>query len=151
MIKRCKVKFLICILIMGFFLPFRFTVTNSVTPRIFYISHNKDIKNGDYILFKRNQENISNLPFIKETIKQVTGIAGDKVEVNKKEFFINGQSMGFAKIHSKQGKALAIGPSGIIPPGFLFVHGSSSNSLDSRYAAMGWINEANVVRAIPLW
>uniref|UniRef100_A0A0Q9YTT6 Peptidase S26 n=2 Tax=Candidatus Berkiella aquae TaxID=295108 RepID=A0A0Q9YTT6_9GAMM len=147
-----KSKFLIVCLIVGVILPFRFTITDSVTPRIFYLSYSGVTKKGDYILFKRKHDNISKFSWIKESIKQVTGVSGDTVEERKGEYFINGQSMGMAKPFNGKGQLLVKGATGVIPKGYLYVHGTGKNSLDSRYEAMGWIHENSVIaRAIPIW
>lgn len=147
-----RFKFLFFCLIGGIFLPLRFTVTDSVMPRVFYLTHSGVVQKGDYILFKRKHDNVSKYAFIKESIKQVTGVSGDKVEESNGEYFINGQSMGVAKPFNGKGQALAKGETGIIPKGYLYVHGTGKNSLDSRYEAMGWIHENNIIaRAIPIW
>lgn len=149
-----RARYLILFLLLGMILPFRFTLTDSVKPRIFYITKFDSAKKGDFIVFKRDpsSDRVSKLSFIKETIKQVGGVPGDRVEEHKREYFVNGESMGVAKAFNSQGDHLLKGATGVIPRGYIYVRGTGENSLDSRYDAMGWVHESRVIaRAIPIW
>ncbi len=80
--------------------------------------------------------------------KFVRGVPGDEVTTVDREFFVNGQPVGFAKYFSAQREPLAAGPTGVIPEGQYYVTGSHPDSLDSRYALAGWIRrEARIGRA----
>jgi conjugal transfer pilin signal peptidase TrbI len=71
--------------------------------------------------------------------KRVIGVAGDRVTTSGREFFVNGHSVGVAKVVSRMGEPLAMGPIGVIPEGCTFVATENRDSFDSRYAAIGWI------------
>jgi conjugal transfer pilin signal peptidase TrbI len=71
--------------------------------------------------------------------KHVMGVAGDRVTENKRIFYVSGKPVATAKTHSKRGEPLELGPTGIIPPGCVFVATAHKDGFDSRYAAIGWI------------
>lgn len=73
-------------------------------------------------------------------IKQVVGVAGDVVSQKNREFFVNGQSVGVAKVKSKKGRLLKANEfEGVIPFGFYYVYTPHKDSYDSRYADVGLI------------
>jgi len=106
------------------------------------------IQRGDYIEWTWNRGG----PFIHDgwhMFKIVKGIAGDVVSWQGRNVFINGQFLDVAKTHARTGAPVELGPSGVIPPGKYFVYGTNEDSLDSRYALTGWIDESQIVgRAI---
>ena len=71
--------------------------------------------------------------------KIVLGVAGDRVTVVNRHFLVNGRPVGRAKLQSRLGQALALGPTGIIPPNCYFVGTPHPDSFDSRYAGIGWV------------
>ena len=71
--------------------------------------------------------------------KRVIGVAGDQVTTRGRAFFVNGKPVGVAKVVSRMGEPLALGPTGVIPEGCTFVATENRDSFDSRYAAIGWI------------
>lgn len=71
--------------------------------------------------------------------KRVLGVGGDRVTLVGRTFAINGKPVATAKVHSRIGEPLALGPTGTIPQGCFFVATSNPDSFDSRYAAIGWI------------
>jgi conjugal transfer pilin signal peptidase TrbI len=71
--------------------------------------------------------------------KRVYGVAGDRVTTSGRVFLINGHVVARAKVASRRGEPLALGPTGVIPRGCYFVATAHPDSLDSRYAAIGWI------------
>jgi conjugal transfer pilin signal peptidase TrbI len=77
--------------------------------------------------------------------KLVLGMPGDRVTVLDRVFRINGRPVGQAKLRSRQGAALALGPAGTIPPGCYFVGTPHPDSFDSRYAAIGWVCRRQVL------
>lgn len=84
-------------------------------------------------------------------VKRVAGVAGDRVEARGRRFYVAGQFVGLAKIRSKTGKIAVLGPVGTIPPGQYFVVGENVDSLDSRYAMIGWIGADHVIgKAVPV-
>lgn len=84
--------------------------------------------------------------------KIVKGLPGDRVEFRGRDVYINDEFIGTAKERAKTGQLLALGPQGVIPPGRYFVYAPNNDSLDSRYALTGWIEQSAVRgRPIPLF
>ena len=54
-------------------------------------------------------------------------------------YFVNGQAVARAKLTSRLGEPLALGPTGRVPQGCYFVTSEHKDGFDSRYAAIGWI------------
>jgi conjugal transfer pilin signal peptidase TrbI len=107
------------------------------------------LSRGDYVSFIwRGQKFFpSGMPFT----KIVMGVPGDVVSLVDREVYINGKPIAFAKFRSKHGEPLELGPTGVIPPGMYYVHGTHPDSLDSRYAVTGWICADQVIgRAYPI-
>jgi conjugal transfer pilin signal peptidase TrbI len=99
-------------------------------------------KRGDVILFDPPPSELLEKHFGKEPKpfgKHVMGVAGDRVTENKLIFYVNGKAVATAKTHSSRGEPLELGPTGIIPPGCVFVATAHKDGFDSRYAAIGWI------------
>jgi conjugal transfer pilin signal peptidase TrbI len=99
-------------------------------------------KRGDIILFDPPPSQLLEKHFGKEPKpfgKHVMGVAGDRVTKNKRIFYVNGKPVATAKTHSKRGEPLELGPTGVIPPGCVFVATSHKDGFDSRYASIGWI------------
>ncbi|NNM77683.1 conjugal transfer protein TraF [Sphingomonas sp. ID1715] len=71
--------------------------------------------------------------------KRVYGIAGDSVTTQRRFFLVNGHIVAKAKVTTRRGEPLALGPTGVIPRGCYFVATPHPDSFDSRYAAIGWI------------
>jgi conjugal transfer pilin signal peptidase TrbI len=85
-------------------------------------------------------------------IKQVRGIPQDRVTREDRVFYVNGEVLGVAKIHSLTGTPLQLGPTGLIPNRKYCVGASHVNSYDSRYEEIGWIDEKSIVGvAYPLF
>lgn len=77
--------------------------------------------------------------------KRVLGAAGDRVTEQNRAFFVNGKPVALAKLTSRLGEPLALGPTGTIPKGCYFVGSEHKDGFDSRYAAIGWICKAQVI------
>lgn len=77
--------------------------------------------------------------------KIVGGVPGDLVERRGRTFFVNGRPVGVAKTHARDGRPVDPGPVGRIPPGRYFVYTPHPDSLDSRYALMGWIPQSRIL------
>lgn len=71
--------------------------------------------------------------------KRVLGIAGDRVTARGRLLLVNDRPVARAKPVSRFGEPLALGPTGVIPPGCYFVATAHPDGFDSRYAAIGWI------------
>jgi conjugal transfer pilin signal peptidase TrbI len=71
--------------------------------------------------------------------KRVSGVPGDIVTEQNRTYFVNGQAVAKAKLKSRLGEPLALGPTGRVPQGCYFVTSEHKDGFDSRYAAIGWI------------
>ncbi|MGE7199754.1 signal peptidase I [Brevundimonas naejangsanensis] len=77
-------------------------------------------------------------------VKRVAGVPGDLVERRGDEVFVAGAKVGKVKAHDSQGRPAAPGPLGVIPQGHFFVAGEHVDSLDSRYAIVGFIENRRI-------
>lgn len=77
--------------------------------------------------------------------KIVAGGPGDLVERRGNAFYVGGRLAGVAKARARDGSATRLGPEGIIPAGHYFVVTSHPDSLDSRYADIGWIPASRIL------
>jgi conjugal transfer pilin signal peptidase TrbI len=77
--------------------------------------------------------------------KHVVGVPGDVVTERGRLFFVTGQVVANAKLVSRRGEPLAIGPTGTVPAGCFFVATDHVDGFDSRYAAIGWICRTRVL------
>lgn len=109
------------------------------------------IERGDYVVVDLPPEVALLFPSGTTFIKQVVGVPGDLVGARSREYTVrHGQdvvTIGLAKPVSRKGLTLEAGPVGIIPPGQYFVRGTHPDSLDSRYAIMGWVSGRHIVGA----
>lgn len=71
--------------------------------------------------------------------KRVLGVAGDRVTELRRTFYVNGKPVALAKLTSRLGEPLPLGPTGTIPNDCYFVGSEHEDGFDSRYAAIGWI------------
>lgn len=78
-------------------------------------------------------------------MKKVVGVPGDTITWQDRNVFVNGEPMGRAKEYSRKGEKLAIGFSGVVPAGHVFVIGTHPDSLDSRYALMGLVSQEQFI------
>lgn len=77
--------------------------------------------------------------------KVVAGVPGDRVERHGRDFYVAGHFVGSAKPFARDGAVTTLGPEGVIPAGHYFVVTPHPDSLDSRYADVGWIEEASII------
>jgi Type IV secretory pathway, protease TraF len=83
-------------------------------------------------------------------LKRMVGMPGSTVNANDAgggytNFFVDGQFVGRSKPKARTGERLLPGPSGVIPPGHYYMAAPNPDSLDSRYALMGWVSDAQIV------
>lgn len=83
-------------------------------------------------------------------LKRIAGLPGSIVTVSDagagyRDYYVNGTFVGRAKPISKMGMSLVPGPVGIIPDGHYYVAAPHPDSLDSRYALVGWISKEQIV------
>jgi conjugal transfer pilin signal peptidase TrbI len=97
---------------------------------------------GDIILFDPPASKLLERHFGKEPKpfgKRVSGVPGDLVTEKDRAFFVNGRLVARAKLSTRLGEPLALGPTGRVPRGCYFVTTEHKDGFDSRYAAIGWI------------
>lgn len=97
---------------------------------------------GDIILFDPPASPVLEKHFGKEPQpfgKRVSGVPGDTVTQQNRAFFVNGRFVAKAKLKSRLGEALELGPTGTVPNGCYFVTTEHKDGFDSRYSAIGWI------------
>lgn len=83
-------------------------------------------------------------------LKRMIGIPGSIVTARDagdgyRDYFVDDQFVGRAKPHSKNGIPLKPGPEGTIPVGRYYMAAPHHDSLDSRYALIGWVAEDQIV------
>ena len=71
--------------------------------------------------------------------KIVSGMPGDLVTREDRTFHVNGRPLATAKLKSRLGEPLALGPTGKVPENCYFVTTPHKDGFDSRYGAIGWI------------
>lgn len=83
-------------------------------------------------------------------LKRIAGGPGSTVTARDvgggyRNYFVDGVLMGRAKPFSKEGMPLTPGPTGVIPPGRYYMAATHPDSLDSRYALVGWVSDDQIV------
>ena len=83
-------------------------------------------------------------------VKQLVGSPGGTVSaVNAgdglRDYYVNEKFVGRAKPLSRAGKPLIPGPAGIIPPHRYYMAAPHPDSLDSRYALVGWVSDDQII------
>jgi conjugal transfer pilin signal peptidase TrbI len=111
-------------------------------------------RRGDFVLYRFEgtaqyaYPGLARQPFF----KIVRGLPGDRISVVDRVVHINGQPVGRAKTRAFDGRLLEPIAPGVIPPGHLYVQGTSPDSFDSRYAASGLVRVEQILgRVHPLW
>lgn len=156
------------VFLLQFFVRFDVNYTESLPDHAFVTikGWKSGLKHGDYVAYAFPTENPVS-PFRKgdHMVKIVGGTAGDEVRkddegnfsILKKgaapsEVAMGGPFVGNAKPKSMTGKPLEAGPTGIIPTGRYYVMAPHKDSLDSRYAIVGWISDGDIIgRTFPLF
>jgi conjugal transfer pilin signal peptidase TrbI len=132
------------ILLFNAFFTLGFNITHSLPGHVYLIKkweRNDVINKGNIVAFRwHGGGKYDPYPAGFTFMKVVRGLPGDVVTVQGREFFVNGQSVGVAKQFTGFGHhPLAMGKTGVIPPGVFYAWAPNPDSLDSRYAITGWI------------
>lgn len=155
---------MVAVFFLQFYIRIDVNYTDSLPDHVFLTvkGMKSGLKRGDYVAYTFPTENPIS-PFRKgdHMVKIVAGIAGDRVVMSPEQSFSivtpedsqaslqipgSANSKGIAKKLSRTGKPLQPGPVGVIPEGSLYVYAPHKDSLDSRYAMVGWISqEENVI------
>lgn len=120
-----------------------------------YVAYGFPAANGDAVQFHRGDH----------MVKIIGGVAGDVVSMDEQRQFriaeagidkqrlaaLGASAVGIAKPVSRAGNRLEPGPVGVIPPGAYYVYAPHVDSLDSRYGAVGWITDREIIgRTFPI-
>jgi conjugal transfer pilin signal peptidase TrbI len=126
-------------------------LTESLPDHVFLVlKGDLELERGDYAAYRWPGGGPYRAGMI--MVKIVRGLPGDRVDAVGGDYFLNGEWVGRAKRLSRKGLALSPGPTGIIPPGRYYLFAPHRDSLDSRYALVGWIPQARMVgRVIALF
>ena len=141
---RIWVSCTVAVLVFHTFFKVGVNVTDSLPEKVFVVSKfDHNIHRGDYASFVWH--GTPHFPKGIEFVKIIRGVPGDLVEFRGRRVYINGEFVSDAKEFSLKGEPLALGPAGVIPPGKFYVNATNKNSLDSRYALTGWIDEKAII------
>lgn len=124
-------------------LPIMFNSTPSLPYTFVYVDYAPgQLRVGDLVVYRFTGEagrqdypGLADQPFF----KAVAGLPGDVVSVRDREVFVNGVSAGLAKPFSFDRRPLEPIAGGVIPPGYVYVRGTSPDSFDSRYRSSGLV------------
>lgn len=123
--------------------------SNSLHHRYFLLIKNMSAKKGDLIAIQNHPlADIQNVILTKRLI----GVAGDRISLQGRIMRVNQEWQGALHQHNSQGHLLTPLSIKTIPEGFVFVAGSHSGSLDSRYAEFGLVSRHHILgRVYGLW
>jgi conjugal transfer pilin signal peptidase TrbI len=108
---------------------FRINVSDSLPYYIFTASpldYSENIERGAYVSLSHDLS-------VRDLLKQVVGLPGDKITVRDQHIFINDHEYGFIHEISPSGLPLSPIDEEIIPEDHVFVHATHPQSFDSRY------------------
>ena len=132
----------------GRYLAVSINVSDSLPGKVYLIQKGAKPELGDLAAFRYQGGG----PYAPGAwfLKRVTGIAGANVSSvdlgsGYVEFFVDGKSVGRAKPKAKSGIPLMPGPTGRIPPSHYYMAAPHPDSLDSRYALVGWVDDEHVI------
>ena len=122
--------------------------TPSIPYRVVYVDYfDRSLGRGDLVVYtfegqaaERDYPGLRHQPFF----KRIAGLPGDAVTVKDREVFVNGVRVGRAKTQTFDRRPLEPIDSTVIPPGFLYVQGTSPDSFDSRYRSSGLVRQQDV-------
>jgi len=124
---------------------------HSLPGRVFLIHKGEMPERGQLVAF-RFQGYPPYFPAGATFVKILAGVPGDVIQavdngcieyrVHTRDFVM---VIGCAKPDTRDGRPLNLGPVGEIPDGRYAVAGTHPDSLDSRYAAVGWIARDQII------
>ncbi len=136
--KAVRVLLIVVAIVMGFEIPRHFVVTlsPSLKHRIYFKNgfiRDKDLKRGAYVLAEIETDIVENCRHC-VVHKRIGCAAGERLSVEGRDYFCNGEYLGTAKGNTLTGKQLnAYTHSGVMEEGRVFLIGEHKDSLDSRY------------------
>lgn len=113
---------------------FAFQTDYSVNFRLGLIDkYSLDPKKGDYVAFKFLS--VKDDPrYGRMFVKKVACIPGEIMENRGRDFYCNGEHLGYAKLYSKKGDFLTVFEhNGPVPEGSIFTVGEVQDSYDSKF------------------
>ena len=132
--------------------PVLFNWTPSLPYRVAYVEYGtKRLARGDTIVYSfAGEAGLKDYPGLRHQpfFKRIAGVPGDTVSVDGRDVLVNGVYAGTAKTHTKDRLALQPIAATVIPPGKLYVQGTSPDSFDSRYRSSGLVDFADVVAKV---
>lgn len=155
---------LVAVFLLQFVIRIDVNYTESLPDHVFITvkGWKTGLKRGDYIAYRFPTESPIS-PFRKgdHMVKIIGGVGGDTVTMTEARGFTvlspgetlgasmmipgsNG-TLGVAKTISRRGKPLETGPVGVIPDGSFYVYAPHPDSLDSRYAIVGWVTKDDII------
>lgn len=124
---------------------------HSLPGHVFLIHKGEMPERGQFVAF-RFQGFEPYFPAGATFVKILVGMPGDVVSAVDEaciEYRVYSPSfgtvIGCAKPRTRDGKVLLLGPVGEIPGKMYAVRGTHPDSLDSRYAAVGWIRQGQII------
>jgi conjugal transfer pilin signal peptidase TrbI len=118
-------------------------ITESLGGHLYVHREGEPFQRGDLVAFRWRGG--ATYPAGSIFIKRVLGVPGDEVWREGDSFWVGGQYVGQAKPFTSSGTPLTAAPEGVIELGQYFVATPSPNSLDSRYAIVGNIRQAEII------
>lgn len=127
----------------NWFFAVGFNATYSLPQTLYIVEKGVEPKRGDFVAFRWGKQGFytDGSTFI----KILAGVPGDRVTQVGRDFFVNGKFVGRAKTHSLKGIPLEAGKTGVLGPGQYYVMAPHKDSLDSRYAVTGWIEQKDII------
>lgn len=124
--------------------------TPSIAIGIYLVVPSGSAGLNDHVVVRYQGEHF---PDAVHLVKHVRAVAGDRIEHQNGQVFINGKATtAVIKSHSMMGDALIAGPVGVVPDDSVFVLGDHPDSFDSRYAYVGFVKKDQIVgRAVRVW
>ena len=124
-------------------LDYTINMTRSLPDTLYVIHKGGSFVKGDLVAYR--WQGGATYPAGTVFIKQVTGMPGDMVKVEGRVVWINEQYIGLVKPLSKAGSPLTPANPGLIPAGSFFMSTPSPDSLDSRYAISGNVQQSAII------
>jgi len=125
----------------------RFTLTESMPYRLLLVEKTPPVmgslQRGDLVAWRWPGGLI--YPADAVFLKVVKGLAGDRVTTVGRDFYVNGEYVGRAKTVSRYGHFLEANQPGTVPAGHYYLYAPHRDSLDSRYAATGYVAHERIL------
>lgn len=121
---------------------FMLNASPSLPDWAFWLETGHMPRRGEIVVFDPPRSALLNAHFgprPRPFAKLALGLPGDMVTRIDRRFYVNGREVALAKVQTRRGEPLALGPTGTLPAGCYFVATAHPDGFDSRYAAIGWI------------